>query len=246
MILLKINAYKNYSLNKMEGSDFSFVKDFLDTQKNRLEKTEFFYPYQNDELLSVLEQGIFWGLFDKDRLIATFAIDIDEGYAERLADIIYSCCGKEIVKKAYESSGLMVDEEYRGQGIAKYLMSLAVEEAKARQINICGVVHTLNVASMRTFFSLGFQLRGVWKWQEGYDFVYLLKCFGEVCEEYDLIEKLVLQKDGKCDIIKKEEEYSPLDRSIIHKELLADGYVGITCDNTRICFIRNNKEKNYE
>lgn len=104
MILLKINAYKNYSLNKMEGSDFSFVKDFLDTQKNRLEKTEFFYPYQNDELLSVLEQGIFWGLFDKDRLIATFAIDTDEGYAERLADIINSCCGKEIVKKAYESS----------------------------------------------------------------------------------------------------------------------------------------------
>ncbi len=125
------------------------------------------------------------------------------------------------------------------------MMKTAVEEAQSRRIDICGVVHTLNAASMKTFFSLGFELRGVWKMSEGYDFVYLLKRCDANNNNPKLIEEMILPNGEKYDIIKNE-EYSSLDRSIIHKELLAQGYVGISCDNNRIRFIRNYKEKKYE
>ena len=88
MIRLLDNAYKSYSLCKMQESDFVFVKTFLDTQRAKLERIEFFYPYKDEELLSVLTYGCFWGLLDKDKLIATFAIDLDEDYAQTLANLI--------------------------------------------------------------------------------------------------------------------------------------------------------------
>ena len=176
MIRLLDNAYKSYSLCKMQESDFVFVKTFLDTQRAKLERIEFFYPYKDEELLSVLTYGCFWGLLDKDKLIATFAIDLDEEYAQTLANLINSF--NDIgIKRAYESSGLMVDKDYRGQGIAKYMMSVACDEAEKRQIPICGVVHTQNVASMSTFFSFDFEMRATWHMSEGYDFIYLLKRF---------------------------------------------------------------------
>lgn len=242
MILLKENAYKSYSLCRMQEGDFLYVKNFLDGQRNQLEKIEFFYPYKDEELKAVLSDGIFWGLFDNQKLIATFAIDLDEEYALQIADIINSCRKKSVVDKAYESSGLMVDMDYRGQGIANFLMDTAVEKAKSLGIDICGVVHTLNVASMTTFFSHGFTLRGVWNMQEGYDFVYLLKRHKQ---EINYINRELLQNVGKYDIIEKI-EYPAMDDCVIHRELLADGYYGISCKNDRICFIRDNKGENNE
>ncbi|MDE6361890.1 MAG: GNAT family N-acetyltransferase, partial [Clostridia bacterium] len=121
MIRLKEDAYRGYSLCKMQESDFVFVKTFLDTQRSRLEKIEFFYPYKDEELLAVLTDGCFWGLLDGAKLIATFAIDFDGEYAATLANLINSF-GDTGLDRAYESSGLMVAEEYRGQGVAKYMM----------------------------------------------------------------------------------------------------------------------------
>ena len=237
MKLLKENAYKSYSLYKMQESDFLYVKNFLDAQRNRLEKIEFFYPYKDEELKAVLSDGIFWGLFDKDRIIATFAIDTDEEYAKQIADIINSCRKKDIVDKAYESSGLMVDEDYRGQGIANFMMRMAVDEAQSRGINICGVVHTLNAASMTTFFSKGFTLQGVWNMCKGYDFVYLLKCCDGRYNNQRLNNKNLLQKSGKRDIIDLV-EFSNADDCEAHRELLGKGYYGILWKNNRICFVR--------
>ncbi|MDE5549240.1 MAG: GNAT family N-acetyltransferase [Clostridia bacterium] len=245
MILIKENAYKNYSLYRMQESDFLYVKNFLDEQRNRLDKIEFFYPYKDEELKSVLSGGVFWGLFDGQKLIATFAIDLDDEYAMQLADIINSCRKKTVIDKAYESSGLMVDMDYRGQGIAGFLMDTSVEEAKLREINICGVVHTLNVASMSTFFSRDFTLRGVWHMCQGYDFVYLLRRYDEENNNKVLKDKLLLQNLGNNDIIKKV-EYPAMPESVIHKELLAQGYYGIFCKNGSICFICNKKGEKYE
>ncbi len=231
MIRLLDNAYKSYSLCKMQESDFVFVKTFLDTQRAKLERIEFFYPYKDEELLSVLTYGCFWGLLDKDKLIATFAIDLDEDYAQTLANLINSFNDIRI-ERAYESSGLMVDKDYRGQGIAKYMMSVACNEAEKRQISICGVVHTQNVASMSTFFSYGFEMRATWHMSEGYDFIYLLKRFNlqkvlQSNEKYDKIKNVI----GQANTHTKE-----------HNDLLSQGYVGVGCQNTTIYFIK--KEKN--
>ena len=226
MIRIQDNAYKGYSLCKMQESDFVFVKTFLDTQRAKLERIEFFYPYKDEELKSALADGCFWGLFDKQRLIATFAIDFDEDYATTLAELINSF--KDIgIDRAYESSGLMVDKEYRGRGIAKYMMGLACQEAEKRGVAICGVVHTQNVASMSTFFSLGFEMRAVWHMSEGYDFIYLLKRFDNSKKVLQLEENGVRIDNviGSANTHTKE-----------HISLLSDGYVGVGCQDTKIYF----------
>lgn len=230
MIRLKENAYKSYSLCKMQESDFVFVKNFLDTKRDKLDRIEFFYPYKDEELQAVVTDGCFWGLFDNERLIATFAIDLDEDYAATIANLINSF--NDIgIKRAYESSGLMVDEEYRGQGIAKYMMSLACDEADRRDIAICGVVHTQNVASMATFFSFGFEMRATWHMSDGYDFIYLLKTANS---------KKVLLSEEKCDKI-KEVIGQANTHTKEHNRLLSQGYVGIGCKDTTIYFRKKEK-----
>ncbi|MDE7192121.1 MAG: GNAT family N-acetyltransferase [Clostridia bacterium] len=235
MIRLKEDAYRGYSLCKMQESDFVFVKTFLDIQRSRLEKIEFFYPYKDEELLTVLTDGCFWGLLDGAKLIATFAIDFDLEYAATLADLINSF-GDTGLDRAYESSGLMVAEEYRGQGIAKYMMKLACEEAEKRRIAICGVVHTQNVASMSTFFSMGFEMRATWHMRDGYDFIYLLKRFDIASSDNTVIN---FQK-----LLQSDENYAKI-KNVIgvanshtkeHNALLSDGYVGIGCRDTKIYF----------
>ena len=218
----------------MQESDFVFVKTFLDTQRSMLDRIEFFYPYKDEELKAVLSGGCFWGLFDKDKLIATFGIDLDEEYATTIANLINSF--NDIgIERAYESSGLMVDEKYRGQGIAKYMMSLACEEAKRRGIAICGVVHTQNVASMSTFFSMGFEMRATWHMSEGYDFIYLLKRFDCKRQTEALNLKKVLQLEENC--AKIENVIGQANTNIQeHNRLLSQGYVGIGCQFATIYF----------
>lgn len=235
MIRLEENAYRGYSLCRMQESDFAFVKTFLDTQRSRLERIEFFYPYKDVELLEVLLNGCFWGLFDGEKLIATFAIDSDEEYATTLAKLINSF--NDIgIERAYESSGLMVDEEYRGQGIAKYMLKVACEMAERMGVAICGVVHTQNVASMSAFFSMGFEMRATWRMCQGYDFIYLLKRFDKKVNDDEGIN---FQK-----VLQSEENYAKLG-SVIgventlteeHDTLLSEGYVGIGCKKTKIYF----------
>jgi len=242
MIRLEEDAYRGYSLCKMQESDFVFVKSFLDNQRYMLDIIEFFYPYKDEELLAVLTSGCFWGLFDGAKLIATFAIDFDKEYAITLANLINSFYDIGI-ERVYESSGLMVAEEYRGRGIAKYLLKLACEEAKKRRIAICGVVHTQNVASMSSFFSMGFEMRATWRLSDGYDFIYLLKRFDKA--EFDdegINFQNVLQSKCNCDKIKDVIRVTNT-HTKEQNALLFDGYVGVGCQDTEIYFKK--KEQNH-
>lgn len=245
MKLIELNAYRSYSLYLMEGSDFSYVKAFLDGQREKLERIEFFYPYTDKELRNVLENGYFVGLFDGEDMIATFAIDGDEEYADELARIIKSCSGVD-VGKAYESSGLMVDASRRGEGVAGFLTDEIVRRADSRAIAVCGVVHIENTASIATFFSRGFELSGVWCMSEGYDFVYLLRRAGGNAKNSEIKSTLLLQNNGDCDKIKIDTEYSPIGDLDRHRKLLDDGYRGILIKGSRIVFAREKKGGIYE
>ena len=231
MIILDNNAYKGYTLCQMQECDFYFVKDFLDRERNALERIEFFYPYKDTELSAVLSSGYFLGLIDRGKLIATFAVDTDEEYAKTLARLINSFDGGNI-DKAYESSGLMVDSRYRGEGIAKFMMSKIIEFAKSRDISLCGVVHTQNVASMSTFFSFGFHLKAVWHMSEGYDFVYLLL---QPNNQENLKKVLQLEENGA-----KILDVKAIDNADVteHTRLLKEGYVGVDCCQNDILFLK--------
>lgn len=242
MIQIKNKNYKTYDLYRMEKKDFNLVKEFLERQRQKLNRIEFFYPYKDEELLEVLDNGYFLGLFDKDKLIATFGIDFDEEYAKQIADIINGC--KNIgIDKAYESSGLMVDGDYRGQGIANFLMDEICHEADKKHLNICGVVQMQNTASMTTFFSHGFELRGVWSMGGKYDFGYLLKKKNSGYNEN--IQKnlnLILQCPSKYGIIVDVEGKVDNTDMPKHRSMLARNYYGILCDKKSIFYIRKGEK----
>lgn len=230
MIELEKNAYLGYTLCRMQECDFCLVKDFLDKQRNALDRIEFFYPYKDGELHAVLASGYFLGLFDGERLIATFAVDTDMEYAKTLANLINSFDGGSL-QAAFESSGLMVDRNYRGRGIAKFMMSKIIEFARSRNFAICGVVHTQNVASMSTFFHFGFQLKAVWHMSEGYDFVYLLL----QPNQENLKKVLQSIKNGVIMSNVKTADNADTDE---HIRLLKDGYVGVECQENNILFLK--------
>ena len=132
---------KEYQLYNIDGDKFQETRDFLNTCRNKLERIEFFYPYKDEELLEVLNEGHFLGLYDKDKLVATFGLDLDETYAKQIAELISRCTkGRINPVKAYETSGLFVDEDYRGLGIASKLMKEVLKIAKQYEGYVCGVV----------------------------------------------------------------------------------------------------------
>lgn len=214
-------------LYNMHIEDFVTVFAFLTSQRDKLERKEFFYPYTEQELRQILENGIFFGLFDADRLIATFGIDRDEEYAVKLAEIVTECTrGRLAPRRAYEVSGFMVDSDYRGQGIASVMMQAVLDRAAqlTRSDWLCGVVQLENVASMRVFLKNGFVLGGVWQMGGEYDFGYFVRPVAGVLSAGDV-------------------EYACAFRDIArHKELLAQGYVGKAIEGySRIAYGKANE-----
>lgn len=158
--------------------DKPIVQRFLDDQRNALDRIEFFYPYMGDELQEVILGGNFVGVFDKDELIATIALDKDKQYASQIASIVSRCTRGAISPQyIYEMSGVMVHPRYRGQGLAKELVAYIQSIAKQQDCHyICAVVQLDNVASIKTMLSRGFCLAGVYAMGGEYDFGYFVYC----------------------------------------------------------------------
>ena len=71
------------------------------------------------------------GIRKDGELVATFNIDLDEKYAERLGSIITeSTRGAVTEKHCYEASGLMTDGRFRGKGLGTALIDAVTERAK--------------------------------------------------------------------------------------------------------------------
>ena len=167
-----------FPVYKAEDGDYSAVSAFLNTCRNKLDRIEFFYPYTPEELKSVISGGGFLCAVDGKRIVGAFALDTDKSYGKMLADNVKECTrGTLAPKYAFETSGLMVDENYRRRGMAGDLAD-AVIALGARLVPddfLCGVVQLENVASMSTFLSKGFVLAGVYSMGGEYDFGYFVR-----------------------------------------------------------------------
>ena len=167
-----------FPVYKAEDGDYSAVSAFLNTCRDKLDRIEFFYPYTPEELKSVISGGGFLCAVDGKRIVGAFALDTDKSYGKMLADNVKECTrGTLAPKYAFETSGLMVDENYRRRGMAGDLAD-AVIALGARLVPddfLCGVVQLENVASMSTFLSKGFVLAGVYSMGGEYDFGYFVR-----------------------------------------------------------------------
>ena len=202
-----------FPVYKAEDGDYSAVSAFLNTCRNKLDRIEFFYPYTPEELKSVISGGGFLCAVDGKRIVGAFALDTDKSYGKMLADNVKECTrGALAPKYAFETSGLMVDENYRRRGMAGDLAD-AVISLGARLVPgdfLCGVVQLENVASMSTFLSKGFVLAGVYSMGGEYDFGYFVRPSRSPLTAYGTAEREV-----------------PFRAMSEHKNALADGFVGV-------------------
>lgn len=216
-----IQDYNQYKLFRLAKDDFSLAKAFLDKERNKLERIEFFYPYKDDELIDVLEKGYFLALFDADKIIATFAFDNDENYAKEIAKTVSDCTGNNNVDIAYEMSGFVVAQDYRGQGIGEFMMHKIIEYAQTVDGYSCGIVQIENIASMSSFLKNGYNLRAVSYMPDGNKCGYFVRknkgsqiawANNAVSVEFNDFQK--------------------------HKEYLAKGFVGVKIINNCILYCK--------
>lgn len=211
----------NFEVVKLTGGDYEEEHAFLTRSRKALRRKTFFYPYTDEQLKAVMEGGEAFGIRDRGKLVGTFNIDLDEEYAKELAaGIRKSTNGAVDVDACYEASGLMVDGAYRGKGLGKTLMKAVTERANELKIDLCGVVHIENLASLNTFLGQNFVVAGLFELNFRYIFLYLLKKFEKSFE--------FAQECGRINVRKSDAV----------KQALAQGMLGTALDGDEIVFSR--------
>lgn len=209
----------NFEVVKLTGGDYEEEHAFLTRSRKALRRKTFFYPYTDEQLKAVMEGGEAFGVRDRGRLVGTFNIDLDEEYAKELAaGIRKSTNGAVDVDACYEASGLMVDGAYRGKGLGKTLMKAVTERANELKIDLCGVVHIENLASLNTFLGQNFVIAGLFELNSRYIFLYLLKKFEKSFE--------FARECGKINVRKTDDV----------KQALLQGKLGGALDGDEIVF----------
>lgn len=163
-------------IKKLKTEDFDNVLEFYQQQIDYLERKEFFYPYQNDDIKNILSgNGIMVAAMDNQNIIGISAIDFDEQYSLILKEIVNTFFPHIHNHKVCEYSGVMTHKDYRNQGIAGKLYNYLIDSVKNRQdICLCAVVQLENQASLNFFFKRNFRLVSV-KRSFDIDFGYLIK-----------------------------------------------------------------------
>ena len=211
----------NFEVVKLTGGDYEEEHAFLTRSRKALRRKTFFYPYTDEQLKAVMEGGEAFGIRDRGKLVGTFNIDLDEEYAKELAaGIRKSTNGAVDVDACYEASGLMVDGAYRGKGLGKTLMKAVTERANELKIDLCGVVHIENLASLNTFLGQNFVIAGLFELNFRYIFLYLLKKFKKSFEFAQECDRINVRKSDAV------------------KQALAQGMLGTALDGDEIVFSR--------
>lgn len=162
-------------IKKLDVSDYNNVLAFYKTQISFLERKEFFYPYQDNDLKNLLNNGgIMLGAFEDSSIIGLSAIDYDKNYSKILKEYVntyYPYVDDHTY--VFEYSGVMTHNNYRNKGVAAKLYEQLLT-AVNKNICLCAVVQLENQASLTFFFKRGFRLVFV-KRDFDIDFGYLIK-----------------------------------------------------------------------
>ncbi|HEY8389632.1 MAG TPA: GNAT family N-acetyltransferase [Clostridia bacterium] len=156
-------------------SHYKQVLAFYQAQLEFLERKEFFYPYEDNDLKMILDNGgIMLGALDNGNIVGLSAVDYDPIYAQYLKQVVntfYPYVDQNTM--VYEYSGVMTDARYRNKGIASMLYQQLMQKVK-KNICLCAVIQLENQASLSFFFKRNFRLVSVNR-DHNIDFGYLIK-----------------------------------------------------------------------
>ncbi len=210
---------ETFEVVKLTATDYDEERAFLTKCRKALRRKAFFYPYTDDQLRAVMDGGEAFGVRGENgRLVGTFNIDLDEEYAKELAAGIRNSTGGAVdVHACYEASGLMVDGGYRGKGLGKTLMRAVTTRANELKIDLCGVVHIENIASLNTFLGQNFVIAGLFELNSRYIFLYLLKKFDFSFEFTQECDRISIRETGA---VKRALSMAKLGTAIVGDEIV--------------------------
>jgi ribosomal protein S18 acetylase RimI-like enzyme len=205
-------------IKKLKIENFEDILAFYRQQIEYLERKEFFYPYQDDDIKNILGGGgIMAAVLDNQKIIGISAIDFDKKYGQILKKIINTYYPYVFNHKVCEYSGVMTRKGYRNQGIAGKLYDYLITSIKAKKnICLCAVVQLENQASLNFFFRRNFRLVSV-KRSFDIDFGYLIKFIDR--------DILIDQSDQKIIHCLDYAQY---------EKLLSEGYAGVEFFDNKI------------
>ncbi len=121
------------------------LEELIDTVLKNLERKEFFMPFTEQELEDMFNKNkiITYGAFDKEKLIGTAQLYIDESYTTEIKEILNIN-----TNKIAEFGGYLVLKEYRNKGIMKHLEDMLISKLKEMNYEYAVItVHPDNMAS---------------------------------------------------------------------------------------------------
>lgn len=121
------------------------MEELIDTVLKNLERKEFFMPFTEQELEDMFNKNkiITYGAFDKEKLIGTAQLYIDESYTTEIKEILNINSNK-----IAEFGGYLVLKEYRNKGIMKHLEDMLISKLKEMNYEYAVItVHPDNIAS---------------------------------------------------------------------------------------------------
>lgn len=147
------------SFRQLIFSDYNILNSFYERGIAELENKEFFYNFQDDELIESLRAGYFLGVFDGPELIAAAGIDYDIEYGKNVRQKIIKNIKISMPANFFEVCGVFVDKKYRGRGLASALLdSLIIKfiSDKRDDTALYSIVQFKNDKSINNFFKHGF------------------------------------------------------------------------------------------
>lgn len=158
----------NIDIRLLEKDEVEEALEFQQGIFDGMPRKEWFYLVTRDEFLRVMEgRGKVGFLMDGDREMSIFSFSYGED------DLLekYGLDNKNVMIV----HGVMVKEEYRGRGLQRKMLKMAVGDAKKNEVDgVAATVHPDNIYSLRNFLSEGFEIMNKIKIYNGERYVVYL------------------------------------------------------------------------
>lgn len=170
----KRNSF-NMTLVALEKTDIQVVRCFILEQHSKMNRKDFFIIEDLDTELPLIfekDKGIVYGILLDNRIIAIQAIDFSAENSRKLQLHIHEYLNNDF--PIYEMGWTLVDLEFRGYHLAKYLVSYVEKTIMKQECILLATVHPENIKALVLYMKQGYRGYTI-KGYYGYSRMFLIK-----------------------------------------------------------------------